>query len=64
MEALTELNESKGVFGILERIKRLFEQEAKQVFYASSQERMTNVLNQNGLLYDRFDDHIYGLFKK
>lgn len=64
METLSELDESRGVFGVLERIKRLFEQEAKQAFYASSQERMTEVLSQKGLLYDRFDDDIYALFKK
>lgn len=64
METLTELNESKGVFGMLERIKRLFEREAKETFYASSQARTMEVLNKNNALYDRFDDDIYELFKK
>lgn len=64
METLTELNESKGVFGMLERIKRLFEREAKETFYASSQARTMEVLNKNNALYDRFDDDVYELFKK
>lgn len=64
METLTELNESKGAFGMLERIKRLFEREAKETFYASSQARTMEVLNKNNALYDRFDDDIYELFKK
>lgn len=63
-ETLSDLSESVGVFGMLERIKRLFEQEAKQVFYASSQDRMTEILNQNGVLYNDFDGDIYDLLKK
>lgn len=63
-ETLADLSESVGVFGMLERIKRLFEQEAKQVFYASSQDRMTEILNQNGVLYNDFDGDIYDLLKK
>lgn len=63
-ETLTDLSESVGTFGMLERIKRLFEQEAKQVFYASSQDRMTEILNQNGVLYNDFDGDIYDLLKK
>ena len=63
-ETLADLSESIGVFGMLERIKRLFEQEAKQVFYASSQDRMTEILNQNGVLYNDFDGNIYDLLKK
>lgn len=63
-ETLSDLSESVGTFGMLERIKRLFEQEAKQVFYASSQDRMTEILNQNGVLYNDFDGDIYDLLKK
>lgn len=63
-ETLSDLSESVGVFGMLERIKRLFEQEAKQAFYASSQDRMTEILNQNGVLYNDFDGDIYDLLKK
>ena len=63
-ETLSDLSESVGVFGMLERIKRLFEQEAKQVFYASSQDRITEILNQNGVLYNDFDGDIYDLLKK
>lgn len=63
-ETLADLSESVGVFGMLERIKRLFEQEAKQVFYASSQDKMTEILNQNGVLYNDFDGDIYDLLKK
>lgn len=63
-ETLADLSESVGVFGMLERIKRLFEQEAKQVFYASSQDRMTEILNQNGVLYNDFDGDIHDLLKK
>lgn len=63
-ETLSDLSESVGVFGMLERIKRLFEQEAKQIFYASSQDRMTEILNQNGVLYNDFDGDIYDLLKK
>lgn len=63
-ETLSNLSESVGVFGMLERIKRLFEQEAKQAFYASSQDRMTEILNQDGVLYNDFDGDIYDLLKK
>lgn len=63
-ETLTDLSESVGVFGMLERIKRLFEQEAKQAFYASSQSQMYDILNQNHALYDGSDDDIALLFEK
>lgn len=63
-ETLADLSESVGVFGILERIKRLFEQEAKQAFYASSQSQMYEILNQNHALYEGSDDDIALLFEK
>lgn len=63
-ETLSDLSESVGVFGMLERIKRLFEQEAKQAFYASSQSQMYDILNQNHALYDGSDDDIALLFEK
>lgn len=63
-ETLTDLSESVGVFGMLERIKRLFEQEAKQAFYASSQSQMYDILNQNHALYEGSDDDIALLFEK
>lgn len=64
METLADLSESVGVFGMLERIKRLFEQEAKQAFYASSQSQMYDILNQNHALYEGSDDDIALLFEK
>lgn len=63
-ETLADLSESVGVFGMLERIKRLFEQEAKQAFYASSQSQMYDILNQNHALYEGSDDDIALLFEK
>lgn len=63
-ETLADLSESVGVFGMLERIKRLFEQEAKQAFYASSQSQMYDILNQNNALYEGSDDDIALLFEK
>lgn len=64
MDVLSEQDQNAGVIGILALIQKDFNELSKQAFYASSQQRMMDVLNQNDLLYDRFDDDIYELFKK
>lgn len=64
MDVLSEQDQNAGVIGILALIQKDFNELSKQAFYASSQQRMTDVLNKNGVSFDRFDDDIYELFKK
>lgn len=64
IDVLHQEDEHTSVNGILAIIREQFKDLAKQVFYASSQDRMTEILNQNGVLYNDFDGDIYDLLKK
>ena len=64
MDVLSQEDQTTSIKGILALIQKDFNELSKQAFYASSQQRMSDVLNKNGLVYDRFDDDIYDLFKK